>query len=393
MLTRRQMLLSALGVAGVGVAASMLPLRSLSAGAQTRYLLVGEQLSQNAFAVAVMTLPHLEKRLINIPFKPHSFVQDPQNPHMVWTFEKWGPFAAIVDIHSAKLVRLIAAVNDMWFFGHGTVLPGTDVVYASQVHQKTYAGHLTGYHMQHATIEAMPKVCDGGVHEMKGLADGTIVIACAGNIGGASMPGNKPKRVADSAIVHYDLKLEKELGRAITSDAEQLINHLQLLSEKRVLGLASNIFNRERRERRAQARATNQEVSDLPGTDEHGNLYVANLGDYSMQRVHVPDAVDERLSDELLSSAISADGAYVVVTNPFGVQMLVLKHEDLSLIEAVNLPVGSVVLDATEQRFYAGAEQGLFAFEDDARTAKGTPRVVKAAAGTFSGSHSAIITV
>lgn len=392
MLTRRQLLISALGIAGAGVAAQWLPFSLMPQDKRTRYLLIGEQTGASAFSLAVLALPDFQKRLIALPFRPHSFLQDAQHPELVWAFEKWGPHAAIVDIASARVVRVIMAEKQLHFSGHGMQVPGTRIVFASQEHQRTYAGHLTGYDMDTGSRVAMPALCKGELHEMRALPDGTVVAACSGSMGGKSLK-TRGTRLEHSAIVHWDVRREQELGRATLDDDTQSIGHLQLLSQGRVLGLASNVAALVRRElpktvQPEAAVAINQEGMRDPGT-----LHVMRLADYSLKTVELPAQMQSRLGYEMLSGAVTGEGGSVMITNPDGAGVLWLREADLTFERTLLMPALSVSADERQHRFLVGGPNGIFALDSVPGSESAGRVITPVVAGKFATAHSTIVAV
>lgn len=378
------------GIAGGAVWCSA---PSAMAEPRKELLLLNEQVG-DAFALAVLDMENMKHARITLPFKPHSFVQDPRYPGRVWSFEKWGPHAAVVDVVEQEIIALLKAKENRWFFGHGVHIPNTRTLLASEVSTTTYGGHLVGYDMDTFQIVTRPEVCRGQVHDVKMLPSGDVVFASGGVVGGPSMgDAEASRRVMPAAVVQFDVQREAVIQRMETDEPEQVINHLALLSENRVLALASNFYMAQRKALRDKAQADGAAVGTLPGTDDCGHVFVATIGEKALARVPLPDEVVADMRGEVLSSAHSAKDGYIVVTNPLGVRMLVLREQDLGLIDTIRLPVGSVVLDAKRKRFVAGAEQGLFALDDNARTAEGKPRAVKLAMGVFNASHSTIIRV
>lgn len=379
------------GVAS-GVALHCAP-AALAAVPRRQLLLLNEQIGES-FALAVFDVNSMKHTRIPLPFKPHSFVQDPKHPSRVWSFEKWGAHAAVVDVVDLKVIRHLKAKDARWFFGHGVHLSGTRTVLASEVSTQTYGGHLVGYDMDSFQIVATPEVCKGQVHDVKVTQAGDIVFASGGVIGGPSM-GNaeKARRVAPAAVVRFDAAKEAVIDRMETDEQEQVVNHLALLSGNRVLAMASNFYMDQRKQIRDKALADNVPVGKLPGVDDCGHVFVGTLGDKTLNRVALPEDVISQMRGEVLSAARSAEDGYVLVTNPLGVRTLILREEDLALLGTVDLPVGSVVLDRAHKRFVAGAQQGLFSIDDNALTAEGKPTAVKLAMGIFNASHSTIIHV
>lgn len=56
---------------------------------------------------------------IKLPFFPHAFAPDPNAPHRVITFEKWGRHMAEIDLATMSVVRVTQAPAGRRFFGHG----------------------------------------------------------------------------------------------------------------------------------------------------------------------------------------------------------------------------------------------------------------------------------
>lgn len=68
---------------------------------------------------------------IRLPFFPHSFVSNPNVPHRIITFEKWGRHLAEIDLKTMTVQRVTQAGAGKRFFGHGA--HSGNYIYATQM--------------------------------------------------------------------------------------------------------------------------------------------------------------------------------------------------------------------------------------------------------------------
>ncbi|MEK6774993.1 MAG: DUF1513 domain-containing protein [Bdellovibrionota bacterium] len=73
---------------------------------------------------------------IPLPFFPHSFLQNPNNPFELIVIEKWGIDAAILDLKQKKIIKKIFPGPGVRFFGHGACLPSGDLLISAMDDKK-----------------------------------------------------------------------------------------------------------------------------------------------------------------------------------------------------------------------------------------------------------------
>jgi len=108
-------------------------------------------LSGEVYNVAAMTPPGLVKILdvasarsfkIDTPFFGHTLTQNPDRPHQIATFEKWGRKGALVDLKEKALVAHFETSGDNIFFGHAAYIPGASVLVTSEDNERRTDGQL-----------------------------------------------------------------------------------------------------------------------------------------------------------------------------------------------------------------------------------------------------------
>lgn len=388
MISRRQFLLAG-GATVVGLAAA----RALSfSDSGARRILVLGQYIDDAHHVAAIDLKSGAHVRVAVPFKPHAFVQDPTHPTRIWTFEKWGPQAALVDIGDAAMVRLFTSQDERWFFGHGTVYADTRIVLVSEVSRATYKGHLVGYDMDTHRIVMAPQVTDGWLHDVKMLPDKQVLVAHSGLGGGVALGQKTGVRLGHASLVRYDVEREMVRGHAYAKDEEQILAHFELLPEGRVMALGTNVHNRERRLEREQAEKNKTQPARLPGTDDHGQIYTGRVDDEVLTRVPMTQDVSRLFCDEMLSVVLSADKQYALVTNPLSGRVAVIATNGMYIGHA-DIPLLSVALDEERGVFMGAGGEGLYTLPDDMATSTGEIHARLRHKGFYHGAHSSVFTV
>ena len=129
-------------------------------------------------SVKILNLSNAEIKSIPVPFLPHGFSFE-SNQNLALACEKWGPNAAIIDLKSLSVKKLLRAPEGSTFFGHGCFLGiQQKVVISGQASsgdgQLFIFDSTNGYQL--ADTISLPRK----LHEVQALDDHRVLVAING---------------------------------------------------------------------------------------------------------------------------------------------------------------------------------------------------------------------
>jgi hypothetical protein len=130
-------------------------------------------------------------KVVPLPFLGHSVLTHPVRPDWVVAFERWGPYAAVVDIHTLAVVRLIKLPLGRRFFGHGCFSPDGHRLFASQMDDLQQQGIISVLNSD--SFEEIGRFNSGGLfpHECRiSLDKRSLMVANLSPPGSRMVPGS-----------------------------------------------------------------------------------------------------------------------------------------------------------------------------------------------------------
>lgn len=359
---------------------------ALAAGAAflPSYLLAAESISKRHIILGAlvggdetMCRVHLATNRadsVTIGFKGHSYIQNPKNPDQFWTFEKWGPHAALVDFKEGQIISRLDAGTDRPFFGHAAYALDSGIIYAMRYDYADAVGYVTGYDTTTYKKVIEYKATTGSPHDCRMMDDGTLMIGSNGNKLAPKYPA--PTFIAQlepSALVRFDLSNGKVLHKMVVKDSYQLASHFKILKDGSVLAVTKSNFG-------------------IMGS--HGKVYFGKMGDDELKPVMLPVEVQDKLQDEVLSLDVDEERALAVISNPAGRTLMVVDARSGTFLRAIENPAKCVSFDPDSKTFYT-AGGSLYALDRDVmHIAPVQVRLTGEAAGdmpSFVSSHSLLV--
>ena len=299
-----------------------------AADAKNRRLVVG-----SGNGVCSIDIAAKQTSLVEIDFLPHGFAQNPHRPNHIWAIEKWGTAAAEVDIEQKKVVATLQSPKDTQFFGHGLFSPAGDVLFIVREDMRTGKGHFIGYDATNYKPVLDYQVTPGGLHESRMLPDGTFLVASNGApVIFRNGEFVKTELIENSSLVHVDSKTGKILDKKFIGDTGQILGHFLVTNNGTIVALSS-----PRRD----------------SGQKGGAIYFGHIGKTGLQRIRWGKDIDDRLSGEMLSVAVSETDNVAVVTNPTSSMMLFVDIREGEFIGAIHQNAHGVSFDRDLGRFLA----------------------------------------
>ncbi|MBL0371769.1 DUF1513 domain-containing protein [Rhizobium sp. KVB221] len=149
---------SFLKAAGAGFAASLLP-RGAEALDRTEAVFASAFMGENeSYGVALVSEAGREIARLALPDRGHDVTRDPQSTRAVVFARRPGTFALVFDTATGQPVKLIEAVEDRHFFGHGAFSANGQILYVAENDFDNYQGMIGVYDvgMDYAKVGEFP---------------------------------------------------------------------------------------------------------------------------------------------------------------------------------------------------------------------------------------------
>ncbi len=376
MVSRRQVLLSGLSLAGSAAAFSVLPKVPLWWQSMTtsphKMLIVGEQ-QEKQWYLASVRMDTYQMRRVALSFTPHSYVQDPKNLDHVWAIEKWGPTASLVDVRSHRIVQTLNAPEGGYFFGHGFFYPGSRTMFFSCVDKPSLQGYLLGIDADNFSVQQRFNVVRANIHESKVLPDGTVLVASCGTAGGTPLGmGPEMYRTELPSLVHCNPHTGKVLGKLTIPDQKQMLSHFALFEDGHIIALSR-------------------------GERDNGRVYKGRVGGRSLTRIDLGADNSHEGLKEMLSVAADETNGKVLVTAEGAGRLLMFDGRSGayqgSILAKDGIHARSVAYDPERNWFIAASRDGVLAIPADVTPETLSERSMSLMEGHFTGAHSKLITI
>ena len=134
--------------------------------------LVGNTLLNTPGFVGCADLKTGQCTLLDVPLFGHEVIQNPMNPAILFTSEKWGLFAALIDFKSRKIIAKIENGKGRRFFGHAQFALDGQSVYSSEMNDHTGEGVVVQRDLKTGLI--LNEFSSGGVlpHQLRWIRGG-----------------------------------------------------------------------------------------------------------------------------------------------------------------------------------------------------------------------------
>lgn len=327
--------------------------------------------------VCSINLKTLEETTLDISFRAHSFLQHPQHANRFWTIEKWGRFAAEIDLSSKSVLFQLKSPKNTQFGGHGFFSPKGDVLFITVVDFTTGQGYLAGYDVTHYKLITKVQITAGTLHDCHVQQDGTIIAASSGLKMVKYTKATSGPRIEPASVVRFNLHNNTVIDKYEIADSGQSISHLTATNDGSIFALSVQTENSK---------------------SQSGNIYFLKSGGKNLNEVELPELVKQALIGEMLSIAIDEANQTAVITNPTGHTLVFVDTvTGKYLTHLTGQSFSNVSFDQIQKRFVAG---GMSMAAIDAREKVINPLHIKNPhvadkkskhSGLLNGSHSFIV--
>lgn len=266
-------------------------------------------------------------------FVSHSYIHDPARQR-IWTLEKFGPRAAVVDVRSKTLRRLIDAPEGCEFYGHGALAPGGGQLLLATVDVADGRGFLSRVDLATERLRASDKITPGIVHDGLFMDDRTFVITSAGIRPRGAYKGGPPQfdKVTGSSLIFVDWPSQRPVREIPLEKDDEMVSHLAYSRKSKTMVVLSSTNRREN-----------------PGK---GRIYFWREGESRLTELPLPENLVRRLKTEMLSVAIDEDRQIACVTHPNPGLVLTVDIARRELISSLDLGARGVIHEPKNGFFY-----------------------------------------
>lgn len=154
-------------------------------------------------------------QMVPVPVSGHQISQHPFEKNLLFTSEKWGKNAALVDLKTEKVLALAVSEPGTRFFGHSFFSADGKYIICSEIDDKKGASYLGV--RDYRTLKLVKKISTHGIfaHQVRPSQDGQTAIVVNSGVFPHSYAMNAP-HWKDSPVLHK----------------EGLLNHIDLNSER-----------------------------------------------------------------------------------------------------------------------------------------------------------------
>ncbi len=290
----RRDFLKTIGYGAAGLALAGAVIRGLSEGfpKSSKYMFAGAESS-----ICRVNLHDWTVNSIDIYFRPHSFLAIPGDVDRVWAIQKWGAMAALANFKTGKIEFFLTCPEDYAFYGHGIHDLREDMVLLSRVDLTNGTGHLVGFRPGNENPVIDYKVTPGFLHEVRRLADGTVLVASAGM---RVLKGEDPRsgpRIAPSSLVRVDLSSGAILNEYKLDNPDLLIQHFAITDNQQVIAASA-------------VRKWGKTI--------YGGVFILKTLEGQLEELTIPEAIanEAQYTEEMLSVAVDNHSTVAAVTNP-----------------------------------------------------------------------------
>ncbi len=133
---------------------------------------VGDTLLNTPGFVGCANIKTGQCELLDVPLFGHEVIQNPVDPSMLFTSEKWGIYAALIDFKKRKLIAKIQNEKGRRFFGHAQFSPDGKTLYVAEMNDHTHEGVIVQRDLKTGAI--LNEYSSGGVlpHQMHWIHGG-----------------------------------------------------------------------------------------------------------------------------------------------------------------------------------------------------------------------------
>lgn len=300
------------------------------------------ELTKVNYALSIINLTMKKKKLIPINFLAHGVIIDPKNYFRAILFEKIGPGACEIDLHSMKMTNIITTNNEKYFYGHGAFSIDAKYIFCTETYLNNKKGIIAirdADTMQY--LGEFPTYGDNP-HECKLTDNGkTMVVTNAGSsIGGNIMP----------SVTYIDMASQQLKERVLLTNKRLNTGHMAIGNNGSLVV--------------ASAPREGLSKTDLGGV----SIRPTNL---NMQSISLPSDIVNSMKGEALSVIIHNKKDIAAVTHPDGNMVTFWSVKDRTLLNHIKIekPRG-VTLTNNEKTFLIsyGQDTNLISIDVDSMT-------------------------
>lgn len=295
-LTRRELLVRAMGLAAVGSLSSARLAFPASRAVRLGTVLGAGRVTigldeRDVFCIVDLDDPEAGQRVVPLDFYGHGMAADPLEPRRVILFEKNGEGACELDLEARRVVRPLATHDERLFYGHGAFSPDGRLLYATEsLLSDAFRGVIVV--RDGRTLEEL------GTFPSYGMRPHDCVLRDEGRTLVVTNGGGRGTTDEEAPCVTYvDVPSQRLLERVAIPSPELNAGHLAL-SERGDLVVVSA-------------------AAGGVGRDGLGAASIRPAGG-ALAILEEPVAVTGRMRGEALSVAIHEPSGVVGVTSPFG---------------------------------------------------------------------------
>ncbi|MCB1757684.1 MAG: DUF1513 domain-containing protein [Gammaproteobacteria bacterium] len=238
------------------------------------------------FVLALADPAQGQVQTIETDFFPHSVAFSPTRQSLLYSFEKIGKGAALIDLDAKAVVKNIPPVKQRLFYGHGACSGDNQYLFSTETSPD---GQGAIGIRDPKTLEYLGDFPSYGMnpHECRLVEnDKVLMVSNGGGTSDSSQPG---------ALCYIDIATQKLLQRAEMPDPRFNTGHLYPLGQRQALVISA----------------------PRQGLDEtHPGTVSAFTGQGSLQPARLPPELQQALSGEALSIAVIAERDLFIVTHP-----------------------------------------------------------------------------
>ena len=258
-------------------------------------------------ALVIINPMQREKRVIQCDFLPHETIIHPKDKYKLYCFEKDGPNACTIDLHTLSVSENFSCTDNHLFSGHAVFSDDGNFIYTIETEQQTKQGKISV--RDAATFETARQLPTLGLspHNCQLIDKKILAIS---NTGQSTSKFHRP------SLVYIDIETEKLVTRIRLDNSEFNAGHFRVSKENKLV------------------------IASAPLDSSPGNT----LGGVSIKEpdgpvitMTEPEAVIQRMTGEALGISINQQHNIAAITHPEANMLTFWSLDDNSIIKAIGI--------------------------------------------------------